>query len=128
MARKRKKSGFFAKRYKKAKTGFKRYIRGVRGNKPQLLHVDAMLYGALRGEVSSRVTPYLNNILPQTATYNDNIAMAGISWAMAKFGTGMIRDIGQKGLIVENALVGADIKANVIPSIGQGNNIQNASW
>jgi hypothetical protein len=112
MARHRfkKKRSFFGRA---AKSVHRRY-RSTSGTK--LIHLDAMAYGAIRNFAANLVTPYLNSASPNTAMYNDNIAMAIISYGAARFGSGMIRDIGQKGLIVENALVAADLASNILPT------------
>lgn len=109
-------------RRKKSFNPFKKSRRSKSSNagSSKLLHVDAMIYGGLRGVVANKVTPMLNGVMPQTAQYNDNICMAGISYLAAKYGSGMIKSVGQKGLIVENALIAADLANNIIPATISG--------
>jgi len=108
-------SGGFMKKFSRRSKS-----RSSVGGSNKLIHVDAMIYGGLRGIVASKITPYLNNLSPNTAQYNDNIAMAVASYAAAKYGNGMIKQVGQKGLIIENALIAADLANNIIPAAVSG--------
>jgi len=129
MARFKKK---FSKSSSPARSRFSGFVKRARrsGNKflggNKIIQPDAMIYGAVRGLISNKITPYLNELSPQTAQYNDNIAMSVASFAAAKYGSGMIKSVGQKGLTVENALVAADLTNALIT--GNSKPVNNLSW
>lgn len=80
-----------------------------------LFQIDAMAYGALRAPISQASAKYIPGFAGE---YTDNIVMALLSYMAAKKGSGMIRNIGLKGLVVENAMLGSDLGQKFIPSIG----------
>jgi hypothetical protein len=90
-----------------------------------VLQPDAMLYGALRQPISAATTQLMGNV-PLVGgiagRYLDNAAMGTVAYLAAKKGKGMIKNWGLKGLTIENALVGADLGQQFIPSIGMSSN------
>ena len=79
----------------------------------------SILYGASRQWLSEKLQPLTEKV--PGGVYADNLVLGGLSYALA---TGkipginkipMARDIGQSGLIVESALLGVDLKNNIMP-------------
>ena len=77
-----------------------------------------MIYGAARNPVASMVVGKTGSFAGQ---YTDELVMAGLSWIMSKQ-SGMIGEVGRKGLIVENANIGATLSSGFIGGTptGQG--------
>ena len=76
-----------------------------------IVQIDSMLYGAVREKISNVISPYTSKI--PLGGISDEIGMALIDYLAAKKGSGMIRDIGLKGLVIENARVGDAIVSGV---------------
>lgn len=85
------------------------------GGSAQLLQVNAMIAGA----VIPRAAAMLNGIIPSAAgAYQQNLQRGLVSWAAAKWGSGMIRSVGQAGLTAENYLVGTQASAGLLGTQG----------
>lgn len=70
----------------------------------KILQLDAMAYGAIRGYTSNLLTPLTSKI--PLGDIADEVVMAGACWLGSKYGSGFVRNVAQKGLIIENARVG----------------------
>jgi len=84
-----------------------------------------MAYGALRAPVASMMKPLTDKI--PIGNLGDNIGMGVISYFAAKSGKGFLADLGRKGLVVENALIGADISAGGF-SLGGGSSTSSGNF
>lgn len=74
-----------------------------------------MVYGAGRGYALNAAAPLLSKI--PISGYQGELGGALLSWGLAKFGSGFIRDVGMAGLTVENASVGAKLAQGIIPTM-----------
>jgi hypothetical protein len=84
-----------------ARKGFRR-ARSSGGALGGVIQLDAMAYGAARAPIANRLIGYV----PGNHPLKDEALMGVASWAAAKYGSGFIKQMGQKGLTVENARVG----------------------
>jgi len=104
-------------------------IRKVRRRKTtsviKIFQPASIGYGIIRQPISNQVTKLFSNIpvLNQFSQYIDNVAMASFSYLLAKNGSGIIKDIGIRGLTAENVLLGADIGNQFINNRQNGNSI-----
>lgn len=92
------------------KRGASKY--GGVGKSANLIQLDAMLYGAVRGPVSAKVAEILP--IPVIGTVGDEVVMGLIDYLVAKNTSGMVRDVALKGLVVENAMLGAGVSQMVL--------------
>ena len=92
-------------RYVKAKP--KR--RSNASNNPMKMILPAMGYGAVRGKVSQLIAPVTSKI--PFGNLADEIGMGVLSYYAAKKGTGMVKKLGQAGLIIESAQAGQTLVA-----------------
>lgn len=68
----------------------------------------AGLYGASRGYLNTLLAPIMSKI--PGGKYADNIVLGTVSYFLAKHGKmPMLKRIGKAGLIVESAMLGADV-------------------
>lgn len=73
----------------------------------KLIQIDAMAYGGLRGITSDFIQSKLPaNLIGQFAGLADEAAMLGVSYLLAKKTGGFFKQVGLKGLTIENARVG----------------------
>ena len=102
-----------ARRRRNAKTRtITRYIKKKarkysKSNKLQMLQMDALIYGATRGYVSNFLVPITSKI--PLGGISDEVGMGILNYFIAKNTSGMIKKIATKGLIIENAMLGAGI-------------------
>jgi len=75
-----------------------------------------MGYGAIRNPAANALTGMTGQFAGQ---YTDEILMGVASWLLAKSGKGMIANIGRKGLVVENANIGAILTSGMIANPAQ---------
>jgi len=113
MARRRFK---MARRSKTAsRRSFKRSRRSSSGNSTMDMMIPAAIYGAARGPVANMISG-LSSKLP-FGQYNDEVAMAGVSYALKKFAPmSLAKKVGQVGLIVETASAVSGATAGMIGS------------
>jgi len=110
--------------YVKAKRSFK---RNVGMSQAKLIQPDAMAYGAVRAPVSDMLKSVTSGIpvLNTMGSIGDEVAMGLLCWFTAKKTSGMLKKIAIKGLIVENAMLGAEIARGGINLFGSGT-VQNS--
>lgn len=118
----KKRRGFFKKKARSAFRGVSRYARrGTKSNRAQLVQLDAMLYGAIRGPVSDKTQQLLGGMLGGIpGSIGDEVSMGLIDWLVAKNTSGMVRDIAVKGLVVENARLGEALAQGGLGLLGAG--------
>jgi len=114
------------RRASRAFRGFKRIARrsnkkyGGEGLMPTLL--SGAIYGAARAPVASAVSS-LSSKLPFTG-YNDEVAMAVLSYGLMKFGpSGVIKNVGKVGLAVEVASLASQMSQGVVSSASSSNSL-----
>jgi hypothetical protein len=78
----------------------------------------AMLYGAGRGFISTKLMSLVGGNLPLNILggYTDNVLMGGLSYFMAKSRNKTLKKLGMNGLTAENLLLGAELGANLVPN------------
>lgn len=122
MARRRKARTKTRTIYKKAKSYAKRKTSPTRAN---LVQPDAMIYGAIREDISLKTLEFANKsgsgLIGKAGVVADELIMGGLSYLAAIKGKGIVKNIGLKGLVVENARVG-EIAKNAIFKGGMSNN------
>ena len=69
--------------------------------------MDALLYGAVRGYASNALAPLTSKI--PLGGISDEVGMGILNYFLAKNTSGMIKKIATKGLIIENAMLGAGL-------------------
>jgi len=69
-----------------------------------LIQPDAMIYGAIRGKVSTMLDPITSKI--PLGSISDEVGMGLLNWFVAKKTGGMLRNVAMKGLVIENARLG----------------------
>lgn len=116
--------------FKRARTSGRGYRFARRGHKVgssvKMLHLDAMIYGAVRGPVSDKLQQVLP--IPVIGTIGDEVAMGLVDYLIAKNTSGMIRDVAIKGLVVENARLGEAL-VGMSGILGQTQTVSNsANW
>lgn len=95
--------------YRKAKRRFS----ASRGSSTQIIQLPAMIYGAARNPVTGKVMEYTHGYTGMLGDYEDETVALALSWAAARFGSGMIAEIGRAGLTVENANIGATLTKGI---------------
>lgn len=87
------------------------------GDSSRLIQIDAMAYGGLRQYMSGMISPYASQlpVVGALGSYVDEAAMGLLCWAGVKYGSGLIRDIARKGLVIENARVGEGLASGLLP-------------
>ena len=76
---------------------------------PLSMILPAMGYGAVRGKVSQLIQPVTSKI--PFGNLADEIGMGVLSYYAAKKGKGMVKKLGQAGLIIESAQAGQTLVA-----------------
>ena len=90
-------------RYVKGK--FKR--RSKSSSQIKMFQPDALVYGAVRGYMSNALSGITNKI--PLGGISDEVGIGILNYFIAKNTSGMIKNIATKGLIIENAMLGAGI-------------------
>jgi len=67
----------------------------------------AMIYGALREKASNALAPLTNKI--PLGNIADEVVLGVASYFLAKKGSGLVREIGKAGLVIESARIGEAI-------------------
>jgi hypothetical protein len=78
-----------------------------------IIQLPAMGYGALRNPVAKMIMPMTHQFTGMLGDYEDEAVMLATSWALARFGSGMIAEAGRAGLVVENASIGATLTKGI---------------
>lgn len=68
------------------------------------IQYDAMIYGGVRSFISDKLAPLTARI--PLGSLADEVGMGIVDWLGVKYGSGLIKDTAQKGLVIENARVG----------------------
>jgi hypothetical protein len=76
--------------------------------------IGAALYGGVRGYASNMVAP-LTSKLGMLGTYADNVVMIGALWGLGKV-MPQAKPICKTGILIEAAMVGGEIVAQVAPA------------
>lgn len=100
--------------YGKAKKG---YRRSKKSNNPTALIIPAAVYGAIRAPVAQALDPVLQKI--PMGGIADELGLGIVSYFAAKKGKGMIKKIGQVGLVVESARAGEVLISGQLMNFGQ---------
>jgi hypothetical protein len=116
MARRRKKSST-RRVYSRPKTASYRRKRRSGSSKVKPFDIDAMLYGAARAPLAQLMAP-LANKLPIIGGLGDEVAVGGLNWLLAKNGSGKVKSVAMKGLIVENARAGEVAGSLILSKLG----------
>jgi len=88
--------------------------------------INGAIYGAAIGPVYGFVSSFAAK-LPFGA-YNEKVAKAGLAYAAATYGSGMIKDAGYAGLNAEGASVGAQATAGMFSSSSSTSSSQNTTF
>lgn len=90
-------SGFARKSYRKSsrRSGGSGMLGGI-------IQPDSMAYGAVRAPIANNLV----KMLPGEHPLKDELCMGVVSWAAAKWAPGFFKQMGNRGLTVENARVG----------------------
>ena len=99
--------------YVKAK---KSYRRSSKSNNPTSLIIPAAIYGAIRAPVAKALDPVLAKI--PMGNVADEIGLGVVSYFAAKKGKGMVKKIGQVGLVVESARIGEVVISGQLMGMG----------
>jgi hypothetical protein len=92
-------------------------IRSV--GKVALIQPDAMVYGAGRQYVANLISPLTSQI--PLGGIADEVGMGLVDWMVAKnFKSGFIHSVALKGLVIENAAIGAAIMGGGFGAMGAG--------
>jgi len=85
--------------------GRRSFFRRSRGSSSggKMNWLAALAYGAIRSPVANRVTPTVASLGIIPADLADEAGMGAISFAAQKYGSGMIKDMGKAGLVIETA-------------------------
>ena len=110
---------------RKSYSGFKARAKRRSGSKSsngiKILDVYAIGYGAVRQYLAQLVQP-LTSKLP-FGGLADNIVMGAVNYGAYKFiPMPMVKEIAKKGLIIENAMVGAELVGMVQGNTSSGSN------
>lgn len=101
--------------YARPKKAYKR--RSSKSNNPMALIIPAAVYGAIRAPVAKALDPVLAKI--PMGNVADEIGLGLVSYFAAKKGKGMIKKIGQVGLVVESARVGEVVISGQLMNFGK---------
>ena len=71
------------------------------------------IYGLARAPVANAIAP-LTSKIPIPSQYSDNLGMAVLAYFAMKKGTGLVRDVGKAGLVIESALLAQDVAGGAI--------------
>jgi len=99
--------------YSKAK---KSYRRSSKSSNPTTLIIPAAVYGAIRAPMAKALDPVLAKI--PFGNVADELGLGILSYYAAKKGKGMIKKIGQVGLVVESARVGEVVISGQLMNMG----------
>jgi hypothetical protein len=118
--RKARTSGRFARKARRGRSS---------GGSVKLLQPSAMVYGAGRGYVLNAAAPLLAK-LPVPAGTHGVVGGALLSYGLAKYGSGFLKQVGMDGLKVENAAAGAFIGSMALGGIPttNGNGVTNSPY
>ena len=93
------------------------------GSTGRIIQPTAMAYGAVRGYAAGYIAPQIAKMLPANLQqYADELGMGVAAWAAAKYGSGIIKQIGMNGLTVENARIGEQLSQGLIPQTTSSTN------
>lgn len=88
------------------------------GGSDSLVQLDAMAYGAGRQYLANLIAPVTSSV--PLGNFAEPVTLGVVDWFIAKNFKGFIGDIAKKGLIIENAAVGAQV-LNTGMSVSSGN-------
>lgn len=78
-----------------------------------IIQLPAIAYGAMRNPAATLILPITHGVTGMLGEYEDEAVMLGASWALAKYGSGFLSEMGRKGLVVENASIGATLSRGI---------------
>jgi hypothetical protein len=92
----------------------RRYGRSNNGMSWSKILIGGGLYGAARAPLAAVTTPLVQKVGIVPSGYEDEVGNAIVSYLAMKYGSGMIRDIGHAGLIVETARVASSVSSGFL--------------
>lgn len=81
------------------------------GSSPFMMMLGGAAYGAGRAYASNLIAPLTAKV--PFGNLADNVVLGGISYFAYKKGKGLVKELGRSGLIIESALAGQDLLANM---------------